>query len=103
MVALALSRGSRGARRGEARRGVQGGGRRRRGGRNCARDDAEAPGRGVAGEAVNGSGRALRAAAYMDAGAPPRGWRGRVLWLVSVEVSCCFDPVRVGGRAGVGS
>ena len=36
----------------------------------------------------------------MEAGVPPRGWRGRVLWLVSVEVSCCFDPVRVGGRAG---
>ena len=50
---------------------------------------------------MNGSGGALRAAAahMVEAGAPPRGGRGRVLWLVSVEVSCCLDPV----RAGVGS
>ncbi|TVU45241.1 hypothetical protein EJB05_04719, partial [Eragrostis curvula] len=37
----------------------------------------------------------------MDAGAPPRGGRGRVLWLVTVEVSCRVDPVRV-WWAGVG-
>jgi len=68
-----------------------------------ARDDeAEARGRGVAGGAVNGSGGALRAAAaHMEAGAPPRGGRGRVLWLVSVEVSCCLDPVRAGDGSGV--
>jgi hypothetical protein len=85
-----------------ARRGVGvGGGGDGRGG--FARgDEAEARGRGVAGEeAVNGSGGALRAAACMEAGAPPRGGRGRVLWLVSVEVSL---PPRSGvdleGRAG---
>jgi hypothetical protein len=87
-----------------ARRGVGvGGGGDGRGG--FARgDEAEARGRGVAGEeAVNGSGGALRAAACMEAGAPPRGGRGRVLWLVSVEVS--LPPrsgVGLGGRAGVG-
>lgn len=109
MVARALSRGSRGARR--AAGPVRGGRGEARASRRraqaegwiCAGDDTEARGRGVAGEALNGSGGALRAAAYMEAGAPPRGWRGRVLWLVSVEVSCCFDPVRVGERAGVGS
>ncbi|RLN19843.1 uncharacterized protein C2845_PM02G04150 [Panicum miliaceum] len=37
----------------------------------------------------------------MEAGAPPRGGRGRVLWLVSVEVSCCPDPVRAGVGSGV--
>jgi hypothetical protein len=57
-------------------------------GRNCSGDDTEARGRGFASEAVNGSGGALRAAAaYMEAEAPPRGWRWGVLWLVSVEVS----------------
>jgi hypothetical protein len=37
----------------------------------------------------------------MDAGAPPRGGRGRVLWLVTIEVSCRVDLVRV-WWAGVG-
>jgi hypothetical protein len=61
-----------------------------------------ARGRGVACGAVNGSGGALRAAAAnMESGAPPRGGRGRVLWLVSVEVSCCPDPVRAGVGSGV--
>lgn len=100
MVARALSRGSRGARR--AAGPVRGG----RGEARASRRRPQAEGWICAGddtEALNGSGGALRAAAYMEAGAPPRGWRGRVLWLVSVEVSCCFDPVRVGERAGVGS
>jgi hypothetical protein len=48
--------------------------------RNCSGDDTEARGRSVASEAVNGSGGALQAAvAYMEAGAPPRGWRKGVL------------------------
>lgn len=91
MVALALSRaGPRGSLRaagpvhgGEARASR----RAQAEGRNCSGDDTEACGRGVASDAVNGSGGALRAAAaYMEAGAPPRGWRWGVLWLVSVEI-----------------
>jgi hypothetical protein len=50
---------------------------------------------------VNGSGGRLRAAWYMDAGAQPRGGRVRVFLLVTVEVSCRVDPVRV-RWAGVG-
>lgn len=72
----------------------------RRGWRASAGDETEAGGRGGG---VNGSGGwlPLRAAWHMDAGAPPRGWRGRVLWLVTVEVSCRVDPVLV-SWAGVG-
>jgi hypothetical protein len=105
VVALALSRaGPRGSLRaagpvhdGEARASR----RAQAEGRNCSGDDTEARGRGFASEAVNGSGGALRAAAaYMEAGAPPRGWRWGVLWLVSVEVSP-LPSIRYGfgGRA----
>ncbi|CAN6304218.1 unnamed protein product [Urochloa humidicola] len=51
----------------------------------CVGDAAEACRCGVMVEAMIGSCEALQTAAYMEAGAPPRGEQVRLLWLVCVK------------------